>query len=246
GWLARMESGVEAGDLRQIRQLMNERPDGREIVRLMMRRQRRECGQSIDGVGRHPAVGCKGGAAVNDTMSGAGEPDALTALPKPTEQEGQRGGVGRDGWQGFAGAIDRFAATVGRGEARLRADRRDLAAADQKDIGISSRDFVDTKLQARRAGVEDEETIGHLNAEPPTPPTLLRTAEEGAACRLRYGEGLVLVECAHRLLERIAAEGVAEFLSDHELQDGGLVRADRGFEGIADLAGMADRDALRA
>src|SRR5690606_26316551 len=61
--------------------------------------------------------------------------------------------------------------------------------------------------------------------------------------------GLVFVEQAHRLLERIAPERVAQFLADHHLQHGGLAlglglagRAQR----VANLVGMLDPYALHA
>jgi hypothetical protein len=129
GRLGRVEGGVEAGDLRQVGELVAKRPDGGEVVRLMVRRQRFERGQLTDNLGRQPAVGRESGAAMDDTMAGAGERDALAALAQPTQQEGEGGAVGRDGRQRVAGAVERLARGVGGGEARLRADGGDLAAA---------------------------------------------------------------------------------------------------------------------
>ena len=50
---------------------------------------------------------------MDDAMAGAGERDALAALAQPAQQEGEGGGMGRDGRQRVAGAVERLAGGVG-------------------------------------------------------------------------------------------------------------------------------------
>src|SRR5688572_3353048 len=59
-------------------------------------------------------------------------------------------------------------------------------------------------------------------------------------------EVLVFVQQPLRLLERIAAERVAQLLRHHQLQDGGLVAGDRLLQRISYFARMTDRYAFRA
>src|SRR5688500_13906753 len=62
----------------------------------------------------------------------------------------------------------------------------------------------------------------------------------------RHAIRLVLVEQAHRLFQRVAAERITKLLGDHDLDDGRLARGCGGPERIADHVGVVDLDAFGA
>ena len=64
-----MERGVEAGDLRQPRPVDHDRPDGRQIMRLMQRRERDVALEAVQHVLRHKNGLIEFRAAMHDAMA---------------------------------------------------------------------------------------------------------------------------------------------------------------------------------
>src|SRR4029450_1819118 len=88
-----MERGVEAGDLGQSRKLLGDRPDGREVVRLVQRRQRLELTQLL----QHAIAYAYGArikqASVHDAMAGGDDANVALVRLQPLDQEADPLGV---------------------------------------------------------------------------------------------------------------------------------------------------------
>ena len=75
-----MEGGVETGDLRQIRMRLADRPNRREIMRLMQRRERDERRKLLDDFVRQEQRRRVFGAAVNDAVTNSRDVAPLKPL----------------------------------------------------------------------------------------------------------------------------------------------------------------------
>ncbi len=160
--MAAMKGGVEAGDLRQIRETGQDRTDRRQIVRLMKRRQRNVAFQSRQYVLIDPDRPVVVRAAMHDAMPDRNRIDLqLSAQPGACCRE-----RGRDIADGFAliAAVDQHGA-IGRGDAQPRpaSDAVHLAL----DLALQAAvllDPEDLELDARRAGIGDEDGVHDTHA----------------------------------------------------------------------------------
>ncbi len=131
---SRMKGGVETGNLRQLRQARGYRADRREVMRLVMGRQRIEPHQFVnrgaveaDGYGEF----C---SAMNDAMADAGQVFGVTVLLQPIEQAGDSGVV------------------IGQGGGRrlgLSGDDKRRVAADAGDLALDPRAASERQLAER-------------------------------------------------------------------------------------------------
>src|SRR5262249_51787652 len=146
--------------------------DGGDIVWLVMRGERFECRQLFDDLMGQAARGRESGAAMHDAMADPGERAAVAAAVEPPQDNGEGGGMRRNRRQGATRLFDpeRMASGVGGGEAWSGADRGDLASTTESEIGVAIRNLVYGELQARRAGVQDQQALRracrHLRPRP--------------------------------------------------------------------------------
>ena len=76
---------IEAGDLRQVRPSSGDGADGRKIVRLMQRRERRQLIELGKQLGRHALRPVVIGAAMDDAMADRDEPVAAEMALRPAD-----------------------------------------------------------------------------------------------------------------------------------------------------------------
>ncbi len=155
--VAAVKCRVETGDLRQCGEAGKQRANGSEIVRLMQRRQRHVTLQPR----QHVVVDANGPVvfrpAMHHPVTHRHRIDAtLLAQPRPRRAQSRRD-VG-DG-SGLIGLVDQHTAVGGSGpQPRAAADAVDLAP----DLALriaAVLDREDLELDARRAGIDDEDGI---------------------------------------------------------------------------------------
>ena len=158
--LGAVEAGVEAGHLGQLRRPRRDRADGRQIDRLVQRRKWRQGLERRDDVVIDPDWPRERAPAMDHPVTGGDrvEGDGL-ALHPGQERRHQvamsRGRVDR----GQAFRRRDVAAPVPRRENRLPADAGDLAPEQRLGLGPVRR--IEREFEARRAGVDDEDGVGH-------------------------------------------------------------------------------------
>jgi hypothetical protein len=160
-----VEGGVEAGDLRQIRLYLLHGTDRRQVVRLVQRRQRDEVLESPHRFRRHQQRCRVIGSAMHDAVTDTGQHAALEAR---AQQSG-------DPLQGLrmAGDLalvplfvgDPLAGAILDLEARRGAQPLDLA--NRGGAHLPSRgERKQRELEARRAGIENQNQLFHLRLLP--------------------------------------------------------------------------------
>src|ERR1043166_4357304 len=152
-----MKGGIKAGDLRKIGLTRADRPDRREIVRLVQRRQRnvaREAGKNVVVDPDWPAIIR---SAVNNAMPNRDRLKSLCfAQPAPCSRQGSRNV--RYPFRRIR-FIDELALARAFGpQSRLRPDTVDLPFDQAARLGLAVR-TEDLELDPRRTGVEDENGI---------------------------------------------------------------------------------------
>ena len=158
--LPAMEAGVEAGHLGDIRQQLRNRLDGADVVGLMKRRERDKIAQILQNFRCHERWSGVPRAAVHDAMPDAD--DRRTSVPRsqPGREKIQRRAPIADRRLECA-LVERRPVSVLHRESRSGADPVNLAARREPPRAVL-RALVDTELQARRAGVEDEGICIHV------------------------------------------------------------------------------------
>ena len=137
-----------------------DRLDGREIVRLVQRRQRHQLGQRGHDVGIDPHRRGEFSAAVDDTMAEGQHGTAGQELA-PELQDLGRGAAVIELALAPAALGDDRARSVGGREVGGEADVLDLSAKQQRAVAAR---LVERELDARRAGIEDGDAAGHGRA----------------------------------------------------------------------------------
>ncbi len=159
--MAAMEGGIEASDLRQLGSLRQQRADRRQVVGLVQRCERDvtiETGEDF-AVDQHRTRVF--GTAVYDAMADGDEIDLLRlAQPRPGSLQRRReiAHLVRR-----VGAVDqRFCVGAFGAQPRPRADPVHLALDQALEIAASP-DLEDLELEARGAGIDDEDRVhgGH-------------------------------------------------------------------------------------
>ena len=151
-----MEGSVEAGDLRQFRDHLGDRLDGREVVRLVQRGQRHQAPElRHDGVvdarrrgELHPAM--------DDAMAECQHRTAGQQLAPEVQDLAGRAAMVEPA-RGPGPFRHHRARGIARAQVRLQPEVFDLAAEQQGALGTS---LVDGELDARGAGVEDSDAAG--------------------------------------------------------------------------------------
>ena len=160
-----MERGVEARDLRQIRYGVEQRADGREIVRLVQRRERI---QALE-VGKDVGIDADGRrireAAVHDAMADGAQRMIAEVLADERDDMRERSIMSERGAVGPSPLAQSFAARIEGFEARRRIDLFDLPVVQPSEIAAALGE--QRELDARRAGVDDGDRIAHGGPGPP-------------------------------------------------------------------------------
>ena len=160
--VAAMKRGIETGDLRQVRETGQDRPDRREIVRLVKRRQRNVAFQSRQHVLIDPHRPVVVRAAMHDAMSDRDRID-LQLFPQPCARCRERRRNIRHGFA-LVAAVDQHGA-IGRRDAQPRAASDPVHLA--LDLALEAAvllDPEDLELYARRACIGDEDRIHDIHA----------------------------------------------------------------------------------
>src|SRR5438477_6425174 len=155
-----MERSVEAGDLRKLRQSLEQRTYWRQVVRLMQRRERYVFLERADH-GRIEAHRLRVlESAVNDAMSDTDEPMLGELVAEKTDEMFERAIMTElDAVAPCLLGDDRAAAVLG-DEARRRVQTFRLPARDERHAIRLLR--KQRELEARRARVQDGDRIGHV------------------------------------------------------------------------------------
>ena len=151
-----VEGGVEAGDLRHLGRDLHREADRREIVRLVQRRERLVAGEPAEDALVDPHRMVELGPPVNDTVADSPKLEAFERRQPGAGLGDRRGQVGNLG-RLIAALDDPGAGAVGRTQAGPDADAVDLPAQAPFERALS--DLEDLELQARRAGVDDEDRV---------------------------------------------------------------------------------------
>ena len=153
-----MERGVEAGDLRDVGRRRGNELDGREIVRLVQRRQRHQLFERghdarIDADRRREFS-----AAVDDAMAEREHGTAGQELA-PEIQDLGGGALVIELALGPAALGDGRARGIGGRKVCGESDVLDLSVKQQRAVAAR---LVERELDARRAGIEDGDAAGHI------------------------------------------------------------------------------------
>ena len=191
GGLRPVEAGVETGDLRDVGQALRDCVDGRQIVRLMKRRERNQTAQLFENLGRD-----------HESDRVKRTPPWTTRCPTPRTRAPPYFERSHTASASSAVALilhvvelhigERARFAVLGGQPRRRADALDLAAGCQPPV-FGVRPDVDAEFQARRAGVENERVISHGRRSPRVvrgghgPPEPRRRSSRCANGRYRRG-----------------------------------------------------------
>ena len=160
--MSAVKGSVEAGDLRKCWKIGQQRPDRRQVMRLMQRRQRDEAFQPRhDGmIDQHRPVVIR--PAMNDAMADRNRGDAKL-IPQP-------GAGDRHGGGNVSDRFDRIGA-VGHGIAGCAAGAQPRAAADAVHLSLDlppqfaiALNREDLKLDAGGAGIDDEDGVHGAHA----------------------------------------------------------------------------------
>jgi hypothetical protein len=168
--LRAVERGVEAGDLRHLRQAPGDQPDRREVMRLVQWRERHELLQLL----HHPGVEPDGlrvrHAAVHHAMAHGGE--AVCAAMRLQELDEVRHAAVVAEARALAPVLlpEARARRVPGGEARRRIQALEEPGKAQRELPALLKE--ERELDAGGARVEDEDRVGHragalLPCEPP-------------------------------------------------------------------------------
>ena len=157
--MAAVKAGVEACDLRQLRLPLQQGADRAEIVRLVERRKRGEGLKPLDHGSVDQSWGAVVGAAMHHAVAdGDGQRSDLGAQEFDQPAQGSRH-VGHLG--GGPGLVDQdFAPGALGNDMRTDSDALDLALEPALQP-IAPADREQLELDARAAGVDDEDGVGH-------------------------------------------------------------------------------------
>jgi hypothetical protein len=154
-----MKGGIEASHLRQFPTARPDRPDRRQIVRLMERGQRYQAREPIEnGVIDQRRLGEIGAAMGHAVADSRGQRTAQLLL-QPGDGLVQRGRYVCDRARGPSAVDQGLPVLALCQQMRVRADAIDLPLqAPHKSVAANGEQL---KLDARAAGVEDQDGLGH-------------------------------------------------------------------------------------
>ena len=152
-----MERGIEAGDLRDVGRRRGDERDGREIVRLVQRRQRHQRLERGHDARIDPDRRGEFGAAVDDAMAEREHGTAGQELA-PELQDLVGGALVIELALGPAALGDGRARGVGCRKMGGESDILDLSVKQQRAVAAR---LIERELDAGRAGVEDGDAAGH-------------------------------------------------------------------------------------
>ena len=145
--LAMVKGGVKAGHLRQVWPLGQQAANGRQVVRLVQRRQGHQGFELLQNTGVYPNWLGKQRAAMYHPVADRHQLLAHHVRAQPGKQPGQCRMLAADGVAAKAGVMQRHTRAVLDLEMRLVANIADLAA--QKALQTGGRQVKHLKLQAR-------------------------------------------------------------------------------------------------
>ena len=155
-----MERRVEARDLRQRRRPREQRTDRREVVRLVQWRERHQLFELREDRGVDPHRLREGGAAMHDTMAYRTQHVRGERIAQVADQELHRAVVAERVIPRALG--QRRPGRVPRQEPGPGREALELPALHERRLARPQRE--ERELEARRAGVEDEDGVGHAGA----------------------------------------------------------------------------------
>ena len=157
GIVVAMKRGIEAGDLRQRREVVEQRPDRRQIMRLVQRRQRdvafQPCHDRMVDQHRAPMIG----PAMHDTMADRNGVD-LEFVTQPGAGDRHRGRNIRNGLDRISPVGQRITGGTIRAQSRTAADSIHLSLDLPLQPALAFH-REDLKLHAGGAGIDDEDCI---------------------------------------------------------------------------------------
>ncbi len=159
GGMAAVKAGVEASDLRHVRQTLEDRFDGGEVVRLMERSQRDQLVELLQDLPGHDHRSGVARPSVDDAMADPENPRAAVLRSKPGGERvecvlpiAHRRIQLLIGQSLARGILD--------GESRRRSDALDLSPRFEPPA-LGRRPPVHAELQARGARVQNESVVIH-------------------------------------------------------------------------------------
>jgi hypothetical protein len=160
-----MEPGIEARDLRNLGHALAQRPDRPQVVRLVQRRERHQSLQSSHDLGGNAYWAGIIDTAMNDAMAHRSQSSDAGARLQPIEQECE--GAIVTGWLAFGPRmlVDARARRIDATKTSPTQELFEIARDDRCEPGAV--DVEDRELEARRAGVDHQDGVGHrANAAP--------------------------------------------------------------------------------
>jgi hypothetical protein len=157
--LRRMESGIEAGDLRQLWRGCQQAADRREVVRLVQRRQRHELLEHGKNLFIDPDRRRIGQATVYDAVSDRTQLMFAALRAQVSDQVFERTGMPELRAVGPRLAFELVAVGILGLEARLGKERFDLTAQHRLERAVPGEE--NRELDARRACVEYQDCVSH-------------------------------------------------------------------------------------
>ena len=153
-----MKTGIEAGDLRQIRQARGENAYRQQVVRLVQRRKRHKALQSGKHCRRYAHRRRIVGAAVDNAMADRGEASAARIGAQPIQQKRNRAFVAGRLPIGPCMLAHDGTGRILCAKARAALKLFEVAGNKRCQVGTGAKDG---KLEARRARVQDQNRVAH-------------------------------------------------------------------------------------